>query len=157
MERLGVARNLSERRSAVLRTANALLLSVYLWHIPMIVLSAAVLGAVALLWPTAAPVVLSQLAWMALTWVLVATVVPCIARLEVKLIPRGGDVRPVPTGVGFALLFIGLFLLWQNGAVVHPAASASTTAVMLMVGGIGVLRHSNAQEQPEVEPQPSQT
>ncbi|MDR3070752.1 MAG: acyltransferase [Propionibacteriaceae bacterium] len=147
LERLGVGKQLSATASRRLRLANALTFSVYLWHIPMITLAGGIMAGLALLFPAFAPIVLSQVIWLLLTWALIVAIVPFIARLEFKLIPNlSGSARATQTIVGFGLLFIGIFLAWRFGVVIHPRSPASTIAVALLFSGIAISRHAVSAE-----------
>ncbi|MDR1853120.1 MAG: acyltransferase [Propionibacteriaceae bacterium] len=147
LQRLGVAKTLSEKASYRLRVANALALSTYLWHIPMIVLSAAICAALALAFPAIGPVVLSKVFWTLATWALVLTIVPLIARFELRFIPKQGIPRPWLVCFGYGLVFVGVFEMWQHGAVFHYESLASSLADILVLSGIVVSRHAAVEEE----------
>ncbi|MCA0294394.1 MAG: hypothetical protein LCH96_03590 [Actinobacteria bacterium] len=142
LERAGVASVLSEGTAALVRLANALLLTAYLWHIPAIVVSAGLLVGLSLLLPWAAPVLMNPLLLVAVVLVVVVLVVPLIARVEVRFIPRSGPGMP-PRGLaeaGYALFALGTWAIWQLGAVLHPADPGSALAVLTFAAG-AVLLH----------------
>lgn len=131
LERAGVAARPGERTAGLVRLANALLLTAYLWHIPAIVVSAGLLVGLTLLVPAAAPVTMHPLLLVALVLVVVALVVPLIASIEVRFIPRPGSGRP-PRSLalaGYALFAAGTWAVWQLGAVLHPGDAPAALAV----------------------------
>ena len=140
LDRLGVARTLSERAARGVAVANALLFSVYLWHIPLIVAAAGLLVGLTLAFPGVAAVALSSVVWLALTWSLVVLVVPPIARLEQRLSPAPGSRAGWPSVVAFGALVVGLFAQWQFGAVLHPAAPAACVATLTLAAGLVCVR-----------------
>jgi hypothetical protein len=144
LEHAGVAARLAAPTARVVRVVNALLLTAYLWHIPAIVVSAAVLVGLSLLLPVLAPVLMNPLVLVALVLLVVGVVVPWIARVEVRFIPRPGPGRPLPwrAEAGYALFTAGTWAAWQCGAVLHPAQWPATLAVLLFAGGVVLLRHA---------------
>ncbi|MGB7963866.1 MAG: acyltransferase family protein [Propionicimonas sp.] len=140
-EHHGLAGDLPVRWLTPLRVANALLFTVYLWHIPVIVLAGAILAGGALLWPGAASALLSQPVFLVLVLSLVLGLVPMIGRLEWRLIP---PMAPDAPGRGraplaFVVLWAGVTAVWQCGAVIHPEALASTASVGLLFAGIALV------------------
>lgn len=140
-EHYGLARELPARWLSPLRAANALLFTVYLWHIPVIVLAGGILAGGSLLWPGVAGVLLSQLVFLVLVLTLVLGLVPVIGQLEWRLIP---PVAPEAPGRGraplaFGVLWAGVTAVWQCGAVIHPGALASTVAVGLLFAGVALV------------------
>lgn len=146
-ERAGLASRLKPRTDRVVRIANALLLTVYLWHIPVIVCTAGALAGLSLWLPAAAPVLMNQLLLVVLVLAVVAVAVPSMARLEVRLIPRPGPGYPLPgrAEAGYTLFAAGTFAVWQTGAVLHPSALWPTAAVALFAVGAAYLRRATAQ------------
>ena len=146
LDRLGVARTLSARTARVVAVANALVLTGYFWHIPLIVVAAGLLVGLASTVPAVAGVAVSAGSWLVVTWVLVLLLLPWIARLEQRLSPRAGvvdsaaDKAKWPVFAGFALLVAGLFGQWQFGAVLHPQAPGAIAATSVLFGGIVLLR-----------------
>lgn len=137
-QRAGMFANPGERGRSLLVGLNALLFTVYLWHIPVIVLAGGLLAGATLMWPAGAGVLLQPLLWLALVLACLAALVPLIARLEWRLIPPVALGAPVPavTVAGFAVLLAGTTAVWLSGAVVHPGAPASSLAVALLVTGL---------------------
>jgi hypothetical protein len=144
LDRAGVAARLGERASAVVRLANALLLTAYLWHIPAIVLSAGVLLGLSLLLPAAAPVLMNPVLLMLLVLVVVVLVVPQIARVELRFIPTpGADRAPQAlTLLGYALFAAGTWAVWQLGAVLHPGDLPAVAAVVVVAAGMVALHRA---------------
>jgi hypothetical protein len=144
LERAGVAASLGERAGGLVRLANALLLTAYLWHIPVILVSAGALIGLTLLVPAAAPVLMNPVLLMVVVLALVVLVVPWIARIELVFIPRSGPGLP-PRGLaiaGYALFAIGTWAVWQLGAVVHPGAPAAALAVLVVATGVVALHRA---------------
>lgn len=141
LEKAQVADRLSERAARVVRIANALLLSVYLWHIPLIVAVGAILAGLTLLWPAAAPVLLNPVLFIVAELVAVSVVVPLIARVELRMIPTPtpGSPHRVLALIGFAAFVVGIWAVWQFGAVLTPIDPAGVTAVMTYLVGAGLL------------------
>lgn len=141
LEKAQVADRLSARSARFVRMANALLLSVYLWHIPLIVVVGAILAGLTTLWPAAAPFFLNPLLLVVLELVAVSVFVPLIARVEVRMIPTPGPGSPatVLTLLGFAAFVVGIWAVWQFGAVMAPIDPAGTIAVMTYLVGAGLL------------------
>lgn len=138
LQRRGVARSIPRRLSDAVALANALLFTVYLWHIPAILLGGSILWGLAVLWPSAAGVLLSQVVFVLMVLVVVGLVMPPIGRVELALIPPLGAV-PARLGAalaGFAMLLAGATAVWQAGMTVHPASPASTGGVLLLALGI---------------------
>lgn len=141
LEKAGIADRLRERTARRVRLANALLLSVYLWHIPLIVVVGGILAGLTLLWPAASAFLLNPLLLVILVLTAVSVVVPLIARVEVRLIPTPGPGSPSTplTLIGFAAFVVGIWAVWQFGAVLAPVDPAGATAVMTYLVGAGLL------------------
>jgi hypothetical protein len=144
MDRAGVAARLGERAGGLVRLANALLLTAYLWHIPAIVVSAGLLLGLSLLIPAAAPVLMNPVLLMLVVLVVVVLVVPLIARVEVRFIPKPGPERAPRslTLIGYALFTAGTWAVWQLGAVLHPADLPAMIAVVTSAAGIVALHRA---------------
>jgi hypothetical protein len=144
MDRAGVAARLGERAGGLVRLANALLLTAYLWHIPAIVVSAGLLLGLSLLIPAAAPVLMNPVLLMLVVLVVVVLVVPLIARVEVRFIPKPGPERAPRslTLVGYALFTAGTWAVWQLGAVLHPADLPAVIAVVTSTAGMVALHRA---------------
>jgi len=141
LEKAGTADRLRERTARGVRLANALLLSVYLWHIPVIVMVGGILAGLTLLWPAGSAVLLNPLLLVILVLAAVTGIVPLIARVEVRLIPTPGPGSPSTplTLIGFAAFVVGIWAVWQFGAVLAPIDPAGATAVMTYLVGAGLL------------------
>lgn len=144
LEHSGIVERLDERALRVLRTANALLLSAYLWHIPTIVICAAAFVGLSLLIPAAAPVLMSPALLVVAVFVVVSLAVPQLARIEVRLIPAHGNGEPnrVEALAGFALFASGTWAVWQLGALVHPGDPLAGLALAWFVVGVALLRRA---------------
>lgn len=150
LERAGVASALGDRAAGGVRLANALLLTAYLWHIPVILVTAGVLIGLSLLLPAAAAVFMHPLVLVGLVLVVVAVTVPLLARLELRLIPGSGPGFPRPgrAELGYAVFTAGTWLVWQSGAVLHPDAPGPATAVLLFGFGVVLLRRATSSTVP---------
>jgi hypothetical protein len=144
LERAGVASQLSPVVDRTVRLVNALLLSVYLWHIPAIVVSAGILVGLSLLLPAAAGVLMNPLLLIVAVIALVAVAVPALARVEVRLIPVAAAGQPNEWAAvgGYALFTAGVWALWQWGAVLHPADPTGIAAVALFAAGAWLVRRA---------------
>jgi len=144
LERAGAAANLSEPIGGLVRLANALLLTAYLWHIPVIILSAGTLVGLTLLLPAAAPVLMNPVLLMVVVVAVVALVVPWIARVELRFIPHSGPGLPPQrlAIAGYSLFAAGTWAVWQLGAVLHPGAPAAAVAVLVVAVGILTLHRA---------------
>lgn len=133
VERSGVLTTVSPRFEKALATINALMMSVYLWHIPCIILAAAVGLIVGILVPPLAPLLLSQLMISAMTLALCALIVPLIAQVDLRLIPPLGAHQKLGRAVvAYLILTSGATLTWLNGTVLHPRSPWSTAGVLLI-------------------------
>lgn len=151
LERLGVARTLPPSVERFVATANALLFTVYLWHIPAILLAGSALSLLALAWPAAAGLLLSQVVFLGVVLAVVVILVPLIARVEFRLIPALGSAAPRlgQALVAFGVLLAGTVLVWQEGTVVHPSAGLSSVGVLLLALGIWLTtKAANPRPQP---------
>ena len=144
LERAGVARRLSARASGLVRLTNALLLTIYLWQVPAIVVGAGLTIGLSLLLPPLTPVLMSPLMLIAVVLALLAVAAPGIARLDARCIPRRGP-GPAPRGLaeaGYALFAAGTWAVWQFGAVLHPGDPAAIAAVVAFALGVTLLRRA---------------
>ncbi len=144
LDRAGVAAHLGQRTAGVVRLANALLLTAYLWHIPAIVVSAGLLLGLSFLLPMAAPVLMNPVLLMIVVLVVVVLVVPLIARVEVRFIPRAGIARAPQslTIAGYGLFTVGTWAVWQLGAVLHPGDPWAVAAVVAVAAGMIALHRA---------------
>lgn len=132
------------RLKGVLALVNSLMMSVYLWHIGCIALAATSLALVARAAPGASMILLAQPTVAAVTLALVAVIVPHIGRLELRLIPPLGD-RPdgVALAFAYALLVVGVTLVWQAGTVINLARPWSSAGVLLVWIGSALMRRAS--------------
>lgn len=122
---------------------NALMMSVYLWHIGCIALAAGALFTLSEFVPLLAGVLLAQGTVAAITLVVVAGVVPQIARLEFKMIaPLGAAQGTKEAVIAYSTLALGTALVWQAGTVIHPARPWSSLGVGLVWLGIVLMRRA---------------
>ncbi len=134
---------LPRRLEWLLGAVNALMMSVYLWHIGAIAIAAGLLLALSLAAPAASGVALAQPTVAALTLIIVVAVVPQIARLEARLVaPLGATPDTAGAVAAYAVLVAGTGLVWQAGTVVHPAAPLSTAGVGLVWAGVWLMRRA---------------
>lgn len=130
LERAGVLRVAPptwERRVGYL---NAVLVTIYLWHTTCILLAFFTLTAVSTFAPPLTPYVLSEPAMVVTTTALLFLLIPWIARVEYRLIPRLGETQNASLAVGaFLLLILGTTLVRIDGTVLNPGHPLSTTGV----------------------------
>lgn len=120
-------------------TVNALLMTIYLWHVPCIVVINAIL------WMTGVapmlPDFVLRLSTTLLSLGLVAAVVPAIARVDLALVPAMGThpstVKAVVATVG---LIAGVAVVWATGVVVSVDTPWSTLGVALVAAGWFTMR-----------------
>jgi hypothetical protein len=144
LERSGVADRLNPRTARSIQIANALLLSVYLWHVPAIVICGGLLAGLTLLWPALAGVLLNPLLLIVLVLAVVIVAVPQLARIELRLIPTPGPGEPQQSAAiaGFAVFASGTWAVWQSGALLHPSDLAAGLALVWFLAGVWLLRRS---------------
>lgn len=119
-----------------LSVTNALMMSVYLWHIGCIAAAAGMLFALSTAAPAASGVLLSQPTVAALSLLTVVAVVPQLARVESRLIAPLGKYQDTERAVvAYLVLVLGTALVWLSGTVLHPTQPASTTGVLLVWSG----------------------
>lgn len=144
VERSGVLSSVSARTERALGVVNALMVTVYLWHIPVIFLAAGLLLGLSILAPATAPVALFQLTVGFTAIALLSVVAPLIGRLDLALIPPLGEYQDAPLAVAaFGVLLVGTLLVWQAGTVLHPAHPASTAGVLAIWLGALLMRRAS--------------
>ncbi|WP_241656345.1 acyltransferase family protein [Propioniciclava sinopodophylli] len=148
VERSGLLRSVPERAAESLGVLNAVMVSVYLWHIPCIALAGGVLTLVAIMVPAAAPLLLSPAVLAPASLVAVGLIVPALGRLELRLIPPMGPRQDLTLAVlAFGVLGFGTLLVWQTGTVVHWDRPGSTLGVvMVLVGAWLMVRAADASQ-----------
>ena len=135
-ERAGVARGLPPRVQRGLGAANALAVTTYLWHIPCITVAGILLLGLSRLAPGLTSLLVSQLAVVVVTWLLILAVIPLIGRLEYALIPALAR-TPGRQAVGaYLLLTAGTGLIWMHGIVLHPEDPWSVVGLLLLTAGM---------------------
>ncbi|MDR1767366.1 MAG: acyltransferase [Propionibacteriaceae bacterium] len=142
LDRAGVGQRLPTRFLPVLGVLNALVFSTYLWHIIAIIMADGLLALVALLLPATAPVATSLPLCALVTWAMAAWLIPLLARAESRLIPPAPQRAGGGVVVGFAALVVGMWLVWQFGAVVHPRSPLGVAAVAVTLAGLYSSRHA---------------
>ena len=143
LENGGALRTVPPWAEKSMAVVNALMMSVYLWHIGCIGLGAGALLALSLAAPAASGLLLAQPTVAIVSLMVVALVVPQLARLEYRLIPPLG-LRQAPgrAVVAYGLLVAGTVLVWQAGTVLHPAQPASSLGVLLVWLGAWLMRRA---------------
>ncbi len=140
VERTGVLASLPPRAEGALGVLNAVMVSVYLWHIPLIGLVGGVLAVVAVMAPVAAPLVLSPAVLAVGSLLAVAVAVPWLGRLELRMIPPLGPRQDTTLAVlAYGLLAFGTLLVWLTGTVVHPGRPGSTLGVLAIWVGSWIM------------------
>ncbi len=153
IERSGVLATVPPAVERAIGVVNALMMSVYLWHIGGIALAAGVLLALSEAAPAASTILLAQPTVAALSLVVVAALVPQIARIEYRLIAPLGAAQDTTRAVAaYAVLVAGTTLVWQNGTVLHPAVPFSTLGVCLVWLGVWLMRRAADHRTPPARP-----
>jgi surface polysaccharide O-acyltransferase-like enzyme len=143
LEQGGALRSVPSWVEKSLALVNALMMSVYLWHIGCIALAAGALLALSMAAPAASGLLLAQPTVAILAVAVVALVVPQLARLEYRLIPPLGlHQDPARAVMAYGLLVAGTVLVWQAGTVLHPAQPASSLGVLLVWLGAWLMRRA---------------
>jgi hypothetical protein len=122
-------------------TINALLMTIYLWHVPCIVVvnGVAWLSGLADLLPDGPRHLLVSV----LSILLVALVVPVMGRLDAAMVPPLGDRQSTGLAVTATVTsLLGVGVVWRSGVVVNPAEPWSTLGVVLVAGGWWLMRHA---------------
>ncbi len=149
VEASGVLATVPRRVEWLLGAINALMMSVYLWHIGAIAIAAGLLLGISLAAPAASGVALAQPTVAAVTLVIVVALVPQIGRLEARLIaPLGATPDTLRAVLAYVVLVAGTGLVWQSGTVLHPAAPWSTAGVLLVWLGVWLMRRAAASGRP---------
>lgn len=131
VERSEVLATLPRRVERALGVLNAVMVSIYLWHIPLIGVAGGALALIAVAAPGAAPVLLSPAVLAVASLTAVAAAIPLLGRLELRMIPPLGPRQDTTLAVlAFGLLAFGTLLVWLTGTVVHPGRPGSTLGVL---------------------------
>lgn len=131
----------ASKAHAPVSTINALLMTIYLWHVPCII---AVNG---LMWLTGlvsvVPAFVLHLVVMLVSLGVIALLVPLIARLDLALIPPLGERQSASLAVAATIVATaGVAVVWQTGLVVHPSEPWSTAGVIAVAAGWLLMRRA---------------
>lgn len=133
-ERVGLARRLQPWLERGVAAVTAVLVSVYLWHLFAIVAALWLLSRLVVMVPALAALALAPLTVVLVVGVVVGLTVPILARVDAwsaaAAATHGRRVAPA-----YALVFVGLMLVWQQGTVIHPRTPWSSLGVLLMWAG----------------------
>lgn len=137
------------RLQKVVAVLNALAVTIYLWHLPIIALSVGLLLLPSVVAGHAVGFLLSTPFYVLVAVPLLVLLVPLIGRVERALIPPLGERHSVMlTFSGMLVLTIGLQLVRSHGMVLHPAVPlAAAGPVLFTVGATMLARGSNLPEQ----------
>ncbi|GAB3713781.1 acyltransferase family protein [Mariniluteicoccus flavus] len=131
------------RATRVLATLNALLMTIYLWHVPAVSIGMGVWLLVVRALPQLDSWWLSAVVQLAIGLPLLALWVPRVARIELRLIPPLGPRPSLADGLGaVALLLVGTGLVWRNGLAVHAASPYAALGVAVITIGSLLLRRA---------------
>lgn len=145
VERSGWLARVSARTERGLATINALMMTVYLWHIGCIALAAGGLLLASRVFEQASGGLLAQPTVALCSLLVVGVVAPLLGRFEYRLIPplgaRQDTVRAV---IAYGVLVGATGLVWQFGTVVHPASLGSSAGVIGIWVGSALMRGAAA-------------
>lgn len=146
VERSGLLATPGRRVSGAIGVLNALMVTIYLWHIPVIIVAGGLLLALSLAAPVLAPVALTQVSVAVAALALLAAATPLIGRLDLALIPPLGDRQSGALALAaFGVLFAGTLAVWQDGTVLHPSHPVSTLGVLgVWAGALLMARAANS-------------
>lgn len=126
---LPVLRN--ERFQKALGIINALTMTIYLWHMPVVVVTFGIYIGLGMLFPVWVPFLTLPLMTLPVAFPLIALLVPQVARLDLRMIPPLGERQHGPlAAAALTLLTLSLVLVWRHGLVVHPRAIRSSLGVL---------------------------
>lgn len=133
------------RVQKVVGVLNALAMTVYLWHLPIIALSVGLLLLPSLIIGHPVAFILSTPFYILVAVPLMVLLVPFIGRAERALIPPMGERQSaVLTLGGMLVLMIGLQVIRSHGMALHPAIPWSGLGPVLFAAGAAMLaRGSN--------------
>lgn len=131
VERSGRLADLPGWTERAIAALNAVMVSVYLWHIPCIALAGGLLYLAATAAPGLAGILLSQGVVAAAALLVVAAAVPLLGQIELRLIPPLGPRQDATLAMlAYGLLVAGTLFVWQFGTVVHPQRVGSSIGVL---------------------------
>lgn len=131
----------SRRGRSLVDAVNALLMTIYLWHVPCIIAANAVwwLSGVGRLCP---PLV-DHVAISALSIGLVAVASPLVGRLDAAMVPRLGANQSTAWAVAAMLTAVAsVALVWRCGVVVNLTQMWSSLGVLGVVSSWVMMRHA---------------
>ncbi|WP_175557441.1 acyltransferase family protein [Raineyella antarctica] len=130
----------------VLAWVNALAVTIYLWHGPIIALAIGLLYPLAERHPGRATVLLGRPLIIALALPLMVGLVPVISMVERRLVPPLGDAPRTRLAVAsMVLLLVGFWLIYRTGMVLHPAAPRATIGLLCFAAGALMFRDASRQ------------
>lgn len=136
--RLGVLERPGVRRAMEL--VNALLMTIYLWHMPCVVASFGIGIGLASVWPSLAGITTFPLFTLVIALALIGVVVPLVARLDLRMIPPLGPAQNGPVAVvALVLLTVSMVGVWRHGLVIHPDQPRSSLGVLGVWAGSALL------------------
>lgn len=136
VERSGWLDVLSARVEKGLVRLNALMMTVYLWHVPCLLVGGIGLLLLARVLPWAAPVLLWPGTVVAVGVLVMSVLVPAVGWVEFKLIPPLGERQDRDLALlSFLLMIAGSMLVWHNGTVLSIHAPGSTLGVASIWAG----------------------
>lgn len=119
------------RVQQALGVINALAMTIYLWHMPVVVVTFGLYSGLGMLVPSWVPVLTAPLATLPVALPLIAVLVPLIARLDLRMIPPLGERQNGPlAAIALVVLTRSLALVWRTGLVIHSERAASTIGVI---------------------------
>lgn len=120
---------------------NALMMTVYLWHVPAVSIAMGLWALLSRVWGVEAWWLTAGFQ-LAVGLTLLALWVPRVARLDLRLVPALGRAPTLPSTLAGALVLLtGTALVWRNGLAIHPASPYAALGVALVAGGALVVRH----------------
>lgn len=143
----------SRRLEKVLEVTNALAMTIYLWHLPIIVLAVGLLLLPSVVAGQPVDLLLSTPFYWLVGAPLISLLVPLIAMGERSLIPPLGARQSTLVCFGRMLvLMIGLELIRHHGMVLHPAVPLAGTGPVLYGIGVALVARGANQPAPTTEP-----
>lgn len=143
IERRGWLHTISPRLERLVGVLNAVMVSVYLWHIPCIALAGVGLLLLAVVMPAAGPILVSPLLLAVCALLVVTAAIPLLGRLELRMIPPLGPSQDTAVAIlAYGTLLLATLLVWQTGTVVHPERPGSSLGVILIWLGSWLMGHA---------------
>ena len=138
------------RTQKVLGAINALAMAIYLWHMPVVVVTFGIHIGLGMLFPSLVPVLTFPLVTLLVAIPLLAALVPTVARLDLRMVPPLGPRQNGPLAAAAMVVLTGsLAMVWRHGLVIHPKVPFSSLGVLGTWTGSALLaRASNWRPQP---------